>query len=101
MQEGGNKPFFEFISEYKIQDYPTRKKYEHRSAQYYSMRMRAKIDGQPFPYDTPLKTDIILKTQHAVAHLEKGVLEGADWLKKKWQSSGITDKINGMIYKDH
>ena len=32
MLEGGNKKYYEFITEYKIQEEPTRKKYEHRAS---------------------------------------------------------------------
>jgi len=63
--------------------------------------LRAKIDNQPFNYETPVKTEIVYKTQHMVAEMEKGVLEGSLWLQKKWKESGIKEKINGMIYKDH
>ena len=52
---GGNKPFFDFIKEYKQENEPIKTKYTGRVAQYYSKRLRARIDGIPFSVPPPGK----------------------------------------------
>lgn len=100
MQYGGNKPFFDLMKEFKIENEVNMKKYPHRAAQYYSKKLRALVENQKFDLEEPVKTEWIYQTEKALGQLEQGAKEGAGWVKKQWDKSGIQGKISGFFNKE-
>ena len=64
MELGGNKAFFEFIKYYGIEDEDNiKKKYMHRGAVWWSLKLRAKADNHEFKEKAPSKTDFLSVTK--------------------------------------
>ena len=52
---GGNKPLFELLKEYEIQDLEFNKKYKHAAVRWYIRKHLAEMDGFQCGFDPPAK----------------------------------------------
>jgi hypothetical protein len=48
IETGGNKPLFELMKEYNIQDFDLNKKYNHAIIKWYVRKHSAELDNAPF-----------------------------------------------------
>lgn len=101
MSNGGNKRFYEFITPYKINSKPLLEKYNHIAAQYYKLKLRSEVDGTDFDLKPPSTKEWVIMANKVKGAVEKGVVQGADWVKDKWQKSGIEGKVKDKWEKSN
>ncbi|CDW85716.1 arf1-directed gtpase-activating [Stylonychia lemnae] len=96
---GGNKKFYDFISQYDTQNREIKIKYLHRSAQYHQKMLRAQVDEKAFDYNPPPIEEWKAVSSKALAEVELGMVKSADWMKEKWQKADLGNKIKGLFKK--
>lgn len=123
VQLGGNKPLFDILKEYQIQDLDFEKRYKHPALNWYKRRHAAKMDSKEFTVAQPPKdwnermdmtktslkktgTVIGQKSENWVGAVGRGTVkagvaigQGVKTLKEKNQDKPWAKKITGLFSK--
>ena len=123
VQLGGNKPLFDILKEYEIQDLDFQKRYKHPALNWYKRRHAAKMDSKEFQVPQPPKNwdervdmtkSTLKKTGNLIGQksevwvgvvgrgtVKAGVAigQGAKSLKEKNQDKPWAKKITGLFSK--
>ena len=99
----GNKAFWDFFKEYKLESASLENKYHSKAAKYYRHRLVALAMGKQFNEEKPARNieEVFDRgldsTKNGLKTAQVGFMKFGSYLGDKYRDSGVKDKMKGLF----